>query len=463
MTTSIPTTVTSLDDLQALADRVVALVRGQGAVHDAEVEANVRASRTRHGLTRFANSFIHQHVGEDSVEVALTLAVGGRTSTATTTRVGEAELTELVATTLAAAVLQPVDPGWPGATPPGEAGFVGNHDEATAAATPDERAAGVEAFVAAGPELEAAGYLDSEAVWTAFASTAGQRIAGSTTRATIDGIHRSATSAGSAHQTSTRLGALDAGAAGARAARLARDGADPVDLEPGTYPVVLGPEAAATLLTFLAVYGFNAKSYLDGGSFVRLGEQQLDPALTLWQDPTDPRSIALPFDAEGTPHTRYPLIEDGVPRQLAHDRRTAKRAGGGAVSTGDALPFGAGFGAAPSSMVLRRGAQSPEELIAGIDRGLLVTSFNYVRVLEPKAVSATGLTRNGTFLIEDGQVTDPVSNLRFTQGFVAALAPGRVLGVGNDDRYADGEFGAGVVITPSLALAGWAFTGGAQG
>ncbi|MFP4149764.1 MAG: TldD/PmbA family protein [Nitriliruptoraceae bacterium] len=463
MTTSMSTTISSLDDLQALADRVVALVHDLGAAQDGEVEANVRVSRTRHGLTRFANSFIHQHVGEDSVEVALTLALDGRTTSASTTRIGEEELAELVRTALASAALQPVDPGWPGATPPGEASFVGNHDQATAAASPDERAEGVEAFVAAEPGFEAAGYLDTEATWTAFASTAGQRIAGSATRATIDGIHRSATSAGSAHQTSTRLGELDAAAAGARAARLARDGQDPIDLAPGTYPVVLGPEAAATLLTFLAVYGFNAKSYLDGGSFVRLGEQQLDPSLTLWQDPTDPRVVALPFDAEGTPHTRYPLIEEGVPRQLAHDRRTAKRFGDDAVSTGDALPFGAGFGAVPTSMVLTPGERSPEELVAGIERGLLVTSFNYVRVLEPKAVSATGLTRNGTFLIEDGEVTRPVSNLRFTQGFVAALAPGQVLGIGNDDRYADGEFGAGVVITPSLALGAWAFTGGAQG
>jgi predicted Zn-dependent protease len=193
MTTSRPKTVTSLDDLQALADRVVALVREQAADHDAEVEANVRASRTRHGLTRFANSFIHQHVGEDSVEVAVTVAVGGRTSSASTTRLADAELADLVRTTLAAAALQPVDPGWPGATPHAEVTFAGNHDDATAAATPDERAAGVEAFVTAAPELTAAGYLDTEASWVAFASTAGQRIAGSTTRATVDGIHRTPT------------------------------------------------------------------------------------------------------------------------------------------------------------------------------------------------------------------------------------------------------------------------------
>jgi predicted Zn-dependent protease len=120
MTPSMTTAVTSLDDLQALADRVVALVAERGADHDAEVEANVRVSRIRHGLTRFANSFIHQHVGEDTVSVSLTVAVGGRTSSANSTRIAEHELAQLVDTTLASAVLQPVDPLWSGATPPAD-------------------------------------------------------------------------------------------------------------------------------------------------------------------------------------------------------------------------------------------------------------------------------------------------------------------------------------------------------
>ena len=486
MTTSMTTAVTSLDDLLALADRVIELVRahpgpapagsdaGTGAdaataSSDAdasagsstEVEANARVTRTRHGLTRFANSFIHQHVGEDTITVSLTVAVGGRTSSASSTRIADDELVELVDAALAAAALQPVDPLWPGATPPAELGFAGQHDDATADATPDVRAAGVEAFVTAGPKLRAAGYLDSAASWVAFASTAGQRVTGATTRATLDGIHQTPTSAGSAHQTSIRLSELDGRAAGGLAADRARRSASFTDLEPGAYPVVLGPEAVATILSFLAVYGFNAKAYLDGGSFVELGASRFDPAISVWQDPTDPRAIGLPFDADGTPRTRYALIEHGVTPALAHDRRTAKRAG--ATSTGDALPDAAAFGAVPTNIVMSAGATPAGELVAGVERGLLVTQFHYVRALEPKTVTATGLTRNGTFLIENGEVSGAVGNLRFTQSFVEALAPGRVLGVGDDQRYADGEFGAGMVIAPSLALASWNFTGGARG
>lgn len=501
MTTSMTTAVTSLDDLLALADRVVALVRAhpgptvagsdadaatgsdadadaaasaapgpdadadadaaEGSGSDTEVEANVRVTRARHGLTRFANSFIHQHVGEDTVTVSLTVAVGGRTSSASSTRIADDELARLVDTALAAAALQPVDPLWPGATPPAELGFTGQYDDATAEATPDERAAGVESFVSAGPELRAAGYLDNAASWVAFASTAGQRVAGATTRATLDGIHQTETSAGSAHQTSIRLSDLVGRTAGALAADRARRSAGFTDLEPGIYPVVLGPEAVATILSFLAIYGFNAKAYLDGASFVELGARPFDPAISVWQDPTDPRAIGLPFDAEGTPRTRYALIEHGVTPSLAHDRRTAKRAG--ATSTGDALPDAAAFGAVPTTVVMDAGDTPASRLLAGIERGLLVTQFHYVRALEPKTVTATGLTRNGTFLIEDGEVAGAVGNLRFTQSFVGALAPGRVLGVGNDQRYADGEFGAGMVIAPSLALASWNFTGGAKG
>jgi predicted Zn-dependent protease len=453
--------MTDLAHLQELADRVVALVEARGADVAATVEANVRVSRTRHGLTRFANSFIHQHVGEDTIRVALTLAVDGRTATASTTAVDEPSLDELVVTGIASAELQPVDPHWPGATPHAEVPRVGNIDPATADATPVERAALVKQFVDADPSLKAAGFVDTELDQLAFASTAGQRATGATTRATADGIHQTGVSAGSAHATSVAIGDLDVAALGARAADRARRSADFRDLDPGTYEVVLGPEAVSTVLTFLSVYGFNAKAHLEGASFVELGEQQFDPAITLLEDPTDPRAIGVPFDAEGTPRRRFALVEQGVSRALAHDRRTARRAD--TTSSGNAIPGGEGFGAIPLNIVMPGGTTPVDELVGAVERGLLVTQFHYCRILDPKSQVATGLTRNGTFLIENGNVTGAVGNLRFTQSFLAALGEGQVLGIGDDDRYADGEFGAGMVICPSLRLAGWNFTGGAKG
>ena len=452
---------TDTSALLSLADQVVALVERRDAGDDATIEADVSINRTRHGLTRFANSFIHQHVGEDAISVTLTLAVDGRTTTASTTATDADSLGQLVDHAVASARLQPIDPHWPGASPPAEVSATGNLDTATATASPDARAALVGDFVAAGDGLLAAGYCDSELTQAAFASTAGQRVGGATTRATIDGIHQTNSSAGSAHGTSIRLDELDADAAGRRAADLALRSQDYVDLDPGEYEVVLCPEAVATILTFLAVYGFNAKSHLEGSSFAQLGEQQFDPAITILVDPTDPRRTGLPFDAEGSPRQRFALVQQGTTTALAHDRRTAARAG--TTTTGNAMPGGAGIGAVPTDVRLPAGDTSPDELIAGVRRGLLVTAFHYVRILDPKTTVATGLTRNGTFLIEDGEVVGAVGNLRFTQSFHHALGDGRVAAVGDDDRYANGELSAGMVICPSLRLAGWSFTGGASG
>ena len=125
--------------------------------------------------------------------------------------------------------------------------------------------------------------------------------------------------------------------------------------------------------------------------------------------------------------------------------------------------FASYFGAVPTNLFVTPGDQAVEELIGGVERGLYVSTFNYVRILDPRSTVGTGLTRNGTFLIEDGDIVSSVSNLRFTQSFAGAVAPGRVLGVGSDARLADSEFGPGLVHAPSMRLAGWRFTGGAAG
>jgi predicted Zn-dependent protease len=445
------------DQLQRTTDDVVATVT---EVAD-DAEANVSVTRTRHGLTRFANSFVHQHVGEDTRTVRLTLAIDGRTATASTTDLDPAALRQLVERTLASARVQPVDPTWPGATPPTDVAGAGTLDPVTADAAPDDRAQLVRDFVDAGPGLRAAGFVDTATTETAFASTAGQRVAGASTRATLDGIHQTGTSAGGAHATSYRLRDLDAAACGARAADLARRSETAVDLDPGSYPVVLLPEAVATIVTFLAFYGFNGKAHREGASFAELGTQQFDPSITLTADPTDPRAIGLPFDAEGAPRRRYHLVEAGVTRNLAHDRRTARAVG--AETTGDALPGGEGTGAFPTTILLAPGDTDVDTMIASVGRGLLVTQFHYCRILDPKSQVVTGLTRNGTFLIEDGEVSGAVGNLRFTQSFVDALGEGRVQAIGGDDRFASGEFGDGMIVAPSLQLASWNFTGGARG
>ena len=429
-------------------------------------EAQVTASRSRPALTRFANSFIHQNVGEAGVSVSLKLALSdGRVAAASTTRVDTAGLTALVDGTLAAAALRPVDPDWPGLAPQATVAEVDHYDPATEAASPDERARRVRAFVDAGPGLRAAGYCDTDGGTTAFANSAGQRAEGRSTRATIDGIHQTADSAGSGHATGVRLSDLDAGGVGAEAADRAQRAAAASDVEPGEYEVVLEPECVATILIFLAFYGFNAKQVIEGQSGIRLGEAQFDPAVSIWDDATAPSALGLPFDADGTPKRRLDLVSGGVSAALAHDRRTARKLG--TESTGHAAGESDAYGPIPSNLFL--GPADPafgagtSDLIAATGRGLLVTTFNYCRILDPKTQVVTGLTRNGTFLIEDGKVRGGVKNLRFTQSFLEALAPGNILGISRETRFADSEFGPGLVHCPALRLGSWRFTGGARG
>ena len=445
----------AVTDPTQLCERVIELVGDRG-------EAQVTARRGRAALTRFANSFIHQNVGEDAVSVTLKVAAAGRVASSATTRVDDEGLTALVEGTLAAAALRPEDPDWPGLCPPTPVPEVDHHDAATEGASPDERAAKVAEFVAAGDDLLAAGYCDTDGGTAAFANSAGQRALGRSSRAAIDGIHQTDDSAGSAHQSACRLADIDAAAAGADAADRARRSAAPMDVEPGEYEVVLEPECVATLVEFLAFYGFNAKQVIEGQSGIRLGEGQFDPAVSLWDDAIDPGAIGVSFDADGTPKRHLDLVAGGTSTALAHDRRTARRLG--TESTGHAVEGGDVWGPIPLNLFLAPGGATIEDLVAGVRRGLLVTTFNYCRILDPKTQVVTGLTRNGTFLVEDGKVGPGVRNLRFTQSFLDALAPGNVLGVGAAARFADSEFfGPGLVHVPPLRLAAFRFTGGARG
>ena len=218
----------------------------------------------------------------------------------------------------------------------------------------------------------------------------------------------------------------------------------------------------ATLALFLGFYGFNGKQVAEGQSFVRLGEQQFDPAFVLVDDGSHPDSFGVGFDAEGTQKRRVELITDGISRNIAVDRRQA--AALGMETTGHATSFGGSYyGPVPTALRVASGDATPDDLIASVERGLYVSTFNYCRILDPRTTVTTGLTRNGTFVIEDGAIVGATSNLRFTQSFAEAVGPGGVLGVGSDARMADSEFGPGMMHAPSLRLRSFRFTGGVSG
>jgi predicted Zn-dependent protease len=460
-------TVTELD----LAARVLEWVRVLGGPG---TEAEVLVERRALALTRFANSYIHQNVADSTTSVRLRLHRAGRTALGSTTLTVTEALKDLVERTVAASRHTPADPGWPGLASPAPVGEPGTVDEDIVAATPADRAGRVRAFVDAAGGLPTAGFCSTAYTTVASANSAGQVAQGATTEASMDGIARTATADGAARLAGPRLSIVDGGILGARAAAKALAGSDPIELPPGRYEVVLEPTAVGDVLLSLALYGFNGKAVNERRSFVELGAAQFDGHVTLLDDPVAPYQVGLPFDGEGTPKGQLVLVRNGRTETVCHDRRTAKVAG--TASTGHAIPGGTTWGALPLNLVLAPADGDPAEEVAGpaadsavlalvsqVGRGLLVTDHWYTRVLDPRTLVMTGLTRNGVWLIENGEITRPVRNLRFTQSYPQALAPGQVLGVGTQVVPGISGWDAACYAAPALRLASWNFTGGASG
>jgi predicted Zn-dependent protease len=424
-------------------------------------DAEVVASHGNLALTRFANSFIHQNVAEDGEAVSLRVAVDGRVASARTTTTTPDSLAVFVDAVLETASLQMVDEDWPGLAPPAPVSPIEHVDDATYDADPAARAGIVKSFVDAGSGMLAAGYCQTEGRTQAFANSAGQAVSGRSSSAIIDGIHQTGTSAGGAHAASVAIEDLDGAAVGELAARRAIDSAAPFDAKPGEYEVILAPEAVATIAVFLGFYGFNGKMLSEGQSFVELGTRQFDERLHMWDDVTDPRAMGVPFDTEGTPKRHLDLVVAGVTRGVAHNRKTAKKLD--VPSTGHHQPGAESWGPIPTNVFVGGGDQPVDDLIADVERGIYVSMFNYCRILDPKTMVVTGLTRNGTFMIENGRIADAVTNMRFTQSFIDAFGDGTILGLGNDARFADSEFAPGIMYVPTVHLRSWNFTGGTEG
>jgi predicted Zn-dependent protease len=196
---------------------------------------------------------------------------------------------------------------------------------------------------------------------------------------------------------------------------------DPITLEAGRYPVVMEEAAIGELLEYISDIGFGALAVEEGRSFMRLGERITGSGIDIWDDGLDPAGLPMPFDFEGVPKKRVDLIREGVATGLVYDLATAARAG--VESTGHGLPAPNPYGPIATNVFMAGGtAADKQELCAGIERGLWVTRLWYVNVVEPTRAVLTGMTRDGTFLIEDGRVTRPVKNMRFTQSITDAFA-----------------------------------------
>ena len=435
-----------------LAEEVVRLSEAAGAT---EAEALVVSGES--SLTRFANSEIHQNVSSAEVLVNLRFVRGRRVGVASTGRTDGEGVLALVerAAAISANVEELQDwAGLPGAE--GVETLDIAWSDGTADASPELRADGARAVIAAADAagVTAFGSFSTDAEAIAVANSKGIRAAERRTTSQLLTVSMGPDDGtGYAEQCSVDATTIDAATIGRESAERARASANPVSIDPGDYPVVMHHYAVVDLLDMLGYLGFSALAVQEDRSFWEAGRRVGSPLVTIMDDGRDPAGLPMGFDAEGVPKQRLALLDAGVCRDLAYDQQTGARAG--RASTGHGLPAPNPYGPFPTNMVMNAGDASMEELVGGIDRGLLVTRFHYTNPVHSKKVLITGMTRDGTFLVEGGRIVGPVRNLRFTMSYLDALA--NVEAVSRDRRCIRGFLGASVV--PALRLSSFSFTG----
>lgn len=399
----------------ALARTILDLAGGDAC------EAIVTSSAS--GLTRFTHNAVHQNLASADTTVRVRTIVDGRTGVAVTNDLGSASLAQTVARARAIAAFAPADVIarallHTAPIPAPHGAFVA----ATAAASPTARAATVAAIVteAEAASVWAAGYVTTSQTGITIANSTGTLLSFDGTACGLNVKANAADATGFAERYANDVAALDGAAAGAIAVAKTRVGTAPIAVDPGAWTVILEPAAIGELLSYLTDH-FSAQTYVDGASFLAdgLGRTYVGENVTVWDDHTHPFLADLPFDFEGAPRTRVPLFEAGVANHVVTDARYAQKLG--IANTGHGFAVPSASGPEPRSVVVSTGSRSTQDLIAQTKRGLLVSRFWYIRPVDERKTIVTGMTRDGTFLIEDGKITAGVRNMRFNQSILEAL------------------------------------------
>jgi predicted Zn-dependent protease len=438
------------EQARELARRVVALTPAD------EAECLVAAESS--ALTRFANNRINQNVAEDNAVVSVRAVLGKRVGVASTNRLDDASLRAAAEAAVAAARISPEDPSFPGLPGPAPVETPERAYASTRAFDAEARARAVGAIIEQSSEhgLTAAGKVRAAEHTTAVANSLGVDVGMALTgaQATVLSMGRDGGS-GWASFLDGDAANLVPDALGNVAADLALRSANPGALDAGDYTVVLGPNAVTDILDFLAYVGFSAKAVEEGRSFMsgKAGEKLMSKLVTITDDALAPHAMGNTFDYEGQPRMRVPLVVEGIVGQPVTDSYWAAKLG--RPNTGHALPAPNSYGPMPLNIELAAGDATIDELIGSVKRGVYVTRFHYVNVEDPVSVLLTGMTRDGTFAIENGKLGRPLKNLRFTQSAVEALASCE--GVSRERTFIGAEESA--AYAPALLLGTFAFTG----
>jgi predicted Zn-dependent protease len=436
-------------ELQRMAREVL------GAVEADEAEVMLYGGTS--ALTRFANNYIHQNVEDTSTAVRVRAIIGTKIGVAATDNVTPEGLQAVAHRAVELAKLQQENTGYAGLPDPLPAPTVNSRLPQTAECSAERRAEVVATIcdAAARAGFVAAGAFRTREGEEAVFNTRGVAAYHSGAAADINTVVMGDASSGHAERWTLDVDEIDGAEVAAEAIDKAQRSVNAHHLEPGQYDVILEEYAVSDLMEYFSFLSFSGQAVLEQRSFMagRTGEKVMGENVSIWDDGASLLTLPSPFDAEGVPRQRVDFVQNGVARGVAWDRYTAAQAG--LTSTGHALPAGETFGPIPMNLFLGTGDATKDEMLASTQRGIWVSRFWYTRPVHPMTVVMTGMTRDGTFLIEDGKIVAPVHNLRFTQSYLEAM--NNVEMIGRDARLIS-SFGTTSTI-PALKIKGWNFTG----
>ncbi|HEX7155166.1 MAG TPA: TldD/PmbA family protein [Thermoanaerobaculia bacterium] len=426
-------------------------------------EADAVFISTDQNISRFAASQLHQNMAEESAWLTLRVFVGASMGVATTTVFDDEELARTAAVAREAARHAGAIPKFSGLYRANEpTPVLDTFDEATAQLSPAEKATALRTMFDRGRahDVDFAGVYATGASSVATGNTHGVRRWCRITYAEATVIALHAKGSGYATRRERRNDRLDLVALGDEATLKATLSIDnQQQLEPGTYDVILEPPALSEVFEWLNMIALTGQSFEDGSSFFvgNLGKRLLGENFTLADDSLDPDFLPFPFDLEGLPRRHYTLIEQGMPRTPALDTAWADRLG--MPPTASTWHLGSPEHGAAYHLSMAGGTSTREELLRSTKLGIWVTRFNYVNgLLEPKTALMTGTTRDGTFLIRDGEVAARLPNLRWTQSMTEAFS--NIEGLTAERRNVGMWFNLfGGTRAPVAKIKGWRFGG----
>lgn len=411
------------------------------------------------GLTRYTKSAIHQNVVEDKARVYVRAAEGKRLGVVTTNSMDEEELVKAAAQALEFARHQPENPYFEDFPKPAQYQKTRTHFEATAAFSPTARAEIMKKVFAQAERLrsEVAGAFSSGEAEIAVANSNGLSAYQPLTHANIAIVpvaeHGMSRAGAFSHDVST----IDFEAVAAKALERCAMNRDQQEIPLGQMDVILEPSCLAEVMMWMGFIAFGSNSFIEGRSFMagKLGERSMGENITLYDSIHEPEAQGLPFDFQGFPKQKVVLVERGINRGVVFDMMSANQAK--TRPTGHGLPPGTPYGAMPWNVCLEPGDSSLEEMIASCQRGLLVTNFHYVNgFLDPKKALMTGMTRYGTFFVEDGKIKHAVKNLRWTESMLRALSNVQAV---SREREVISDEGGMFSVMPAVYIKDFTFTG----